>query len=129
MFKLMATVIVLAFAVSVQAQVLTTAETLGQGKQALTVSENVQYDAGVDIKIAYVMYAKGLTPRFDLYVGVGETHILGQDQAWITAGWNAKLFVVNGYSVSFFTLASLPLHRVRASSTLLLNPAVVVSHP
>ncbi|MBX4191262.1 MAG: hypothetical protein KW804_00485 [Candidatus Doudnabacteria bacterium] len=93
----------------------------------MTISENHQYEDGVDLNVAYVMYARGITPRLDLYVGVGETNIFGQDQAWMTVGGSAKLFSVRNYSVSLFALASVPLHRFDEASTVLFNPAVVVS--
>ncbi len=122
-------VVFVLFATSAQAQVLTTAETLGKGKQMVAVSENHLEDAGTGINIAYVMYAKGLTNRFDLYTVVGETRLLGEGQAWVGIGGNAKLFSARKTSVSLFTLASVPLHRFSESSVVLLNTAVVVSRP
>ncbi len=117
------------YATAASAQVLTTAETLGKGKQMVAVSENHLNDAGTGINIAYVMYAKGLTSRFDLYVAVGQTQLLGQGQAWAGVGGNAKLFSARKVSVALFTLASVPLHRFSESSVVLLNTALVVSRP
>lgn len=122
-------VVFVLFATSARAQVLTTAETLGKGKQMVAVSENHLEDAGTGMNIAYVMYAKGLTSRFDLYTAVGETRLLGEGQAWVGIGGNAKLFSARKVSVSLFTLASVPLHRFSESSVVLLNTAVVVSRP
>ena len=129
MFKMLTVLMATLFAVSAQAQVLTTAETIGQGKQLVAVSENHLYEDGVDLNVAYVMYARGLTPRLDLYLAVGETHIFSQGQAWAGVGGNAKLFTVKKVSVSTFAMVSAPLHRLEDAATLLLNPAVVVSYP
>ncbi len=91
------------------------------------ISENHLYDADVDSNIAYVMYVRGLTPRFDLYVSAGETHILGEDQAFVGIGGNLKLVSFRGNSVSLFGIASTPLHRRSEAALILLNPAVVIS--
>lgn len=127
MFKTIVVLIVLSVATLAEAQVLTTADTIGKGKQAIMLSENHLYDADVDLNVAYLMYIRGLTPRLDLYVSLGETNILGQDQVWVGLGGNARVLSVRGTSVSLFALASIPLHRQKESSTVLLNPAVVVS--
>jgi hypothetical protein len=119
----------LLFAVSANAQVLTTAETIGEGKQLVAVSENHLYEGDVDLNIAYAMYVRGVTPRLDLFTAVGETHIFGEGQAWVGVGGNAKLFSVDKVSVSTFAMVSVPLHRFAESSTVLANPAVVVSRP
>lgn len=109
------------------AQVLTTADILGAGKQAVMLSENHLYDTNVDLNIVYAMYVRGLTSKADLYVSLGETHILGQDQAFVGVGGNLKLFIFKGNRVSLFGVASVPLHRRAESCIVLLNPAVVVS--
>jgi len=129
MFKVIAILIIFSAAVLCQAQVLTTAETLGKGKEAITVSANQLYDSGVPLNVSYVMYARGLTSSFDLYAAVGWTHIEHQDQAWLGVGENAKLFSAKKFSVSLFTFASVPLHRTDQASTVFLNAAVVVSRP
>lgn len=123
------TVIAVLFATQASAQVLTTAETLGAGKQMVAVSENHLDDAGTGINIAYIMYAKGLISRFDLYTAVGQTYLLGEGQAWAAVGGNAKLFSARKTSVSLFVLASVPLHRFSESCVVLLNTAIVVSRP
>ncbi len=127
--KKVLTLVFALLASSASAQVLTTAETLGKGKQMVVVSENHLDDAGTGINIAYAMYIRGLTSRFDLYTAVGETHLLGEGQAWAAVGGNAKLFSARKISVSLFTLASVPLHRFSEASPVLLNTALVVSRP
>lgn len=62
------------------AQVLTTAETLGRGSQAVMLSENHLFVDGVDLNIAYAQYVRGMSKRFDLYVSFGTTNIQGQNQ-------------------------------------------------
>lgn len=123
---LIGTIIAL-FAASAQAQVLTTADTLGQGKQAVMVSENHLDDAGLGINMAYAMYVRGLTSKFDLYVTIGQTRLLGEEQIWVSVGGNRQVLHVNKTSVSLFTTVATPIMRTREASILLLNPAVVIS--
>lgn len=113
--------------VSLNAQVLTTGDTLGKNKQALLGSENHLFVDGVRLNIAYGQYVRGLTDRFDLYLSAGGTNIFRSNQAWIAVGGNLHLFRVEKFSVSLFNNCSLPLNRVKESSTVLLNSAVVVS--
>jgi hypothetical protein len=127
MYKTLIALALLSISASASAQVLATADTLGKGKQAVMISENHLYDADVDLNIVYAMYIRGLTPRFDLYVSVGETHILGEDQAFVGAGGNIKLVSFAGNSVSLFAVASTPLHRRSEAAAVLLNPALVIS--
>lgn len=110
-----------------RAQVLTTAETIGSGTQALMLTENHLWVDGVELNIPYVQWVRGLHDRFDLYASVGATHIFDRDQAWIGVGGNLKLFHRGGTAVSLFNIVSTGLHRREESSTVLLNSAVVVS--
>ncbi len=109
------------------AQVLTTAETLGKGRQAVMFSENRLFVGGDKLNIAYVQYVRGLTKRFDLYVSLGETRIFGENQAWLGLGGNLNLFRVEKVNVSIFNIFSVPVHRRSEASTVLLNSAIVVS--
>ena len=127
MFRTFVTFVVLLVAVSVNAQVLATADTLGTGKNAAMMSENALVLDGTQINIAYAMYVRGLTSKFDLYVSAGETHLLGQGQIWIGVGGNAHLSKIAGNSVSLFGIVSLPLTGREAGSAVLVNPALVVS--
>lgn len=127
MIKTITVLAVLFSAISAQAQVLTTADTLGRGKQAVVVSENELSDSGLGINVAYAMYIRGVSDKADLYVSVGETHLLGQDQAYAGIGGNAQLLHAKGISVSLFGLASMPLHKQDQACTVLANAAVVVS--
>ena len=125
----MKTMIVLSLLVAtqVEAQVLTTADTLGKGNQAVMVSENHLADDGTGINIAYAMYARGLTSKTDLYISVGQTHLLGEGQIWASVGGNWQILHVNKTSVSLFTTAAFAMTRHDEASTILLNPAVIIS--
>jgi hypothetical protein len=125
----LAIILILLLAPAVYGQILTTAVTVGKGNQVLTISGNRVIDGDDHINVFYGMYTRGLTPRFDLYVGVGETSISGKSQAWVGVGENIKLFSMGKSSLSFFTIASVPLNRFKEACTVLLNPAVVVSRP
>ncbi len=117
------------FASIASAQVLTTAETIGAGKQMVAVTENSLSDSGTGINIVYAMYAKGLTSRFDLYTAIGQTRLAGEAQMWAAIGSNGKLLSAGKISVSLFTFASTPLQRFNEASLVLLNTAVVMSRP
>jgi len=123
------TFVVMFVAVSAQAQILTTADTLGKGKNAVVVSENALTLDDTQINIEYALYARGLTHKLDLYVSVGETHLLGQSQVWIGVGGNAHLGKIAGNSISLFGVVSLPLTGRATGSAILVNPAIVISRP
>lgn len=128
--KLTAAIITLSLFAGVfraNAQVLTAGDTLGAGKSAILVSENRLYVDVVDLNIAYVQYVRGLSDRFDLYVSIGETHILGEDQVWFGIGGNLNLMKWRGTSVSLFNVVSTPLHKREQACKALLNSALVVS--
>ena len=108
-------------------QVLTTAETLGRGTQAILVSENRLFIAGDELNIAYANYVRGITNRFDLYVSIGETHFSGEGQVWLGAGGNLGLVRAGRLNVSVFNIVSVPLHRRDEACTVLLNSAIVAS--
>lgn len=110
-----------------QAQVLTTAETLGTGKQVVLISENHLFVDNVDLNIVYVQYVRGLTSRVDAYLSLGTTRIFGDNQAWVGIGVNANILKWRGYGVSAFGVASIPLHKRDQASTVLLTPALIVS--
>ena len=129
MIKIITAAVVLSVAISAQAQVLTSAETLGSGKQVVSISENRLYDKDVDLNVAYAMYGRGLNDRFDLFVGFGHTHILSEDQIWLAFGENVKLGNFGKTSFSVFTFTSIPLHRREDAANLLLSAALVISRP
>lgn len=113
------------------AQVLTIGETLGKGKSGLMLSDNVLVpgDGIPNLNIAYGMWAKGLSDRFDLYLSAGETTTEGATQAFAGAGWNLRLVRIGKATVSFFNVATIPLNRHTEACRVLLNPALVVSAP
>ena len=110
------------------AQVLTTAQTIGKGSQALMVTENRIYVGGDELNIAYLQYVRGFHPRFDLYASFGGTRIFREDQIWVGLGGNLNVFHSKHADVSLFNVFSTSAHRRHDSSTVLLNSAIVVSH-
>ncbi|MEK7187766.1 MAG: hypothetical protein AAB691_02895 [Patescibacteria group bacterium] len=108
-------------------QILTTAETLGSGKQAVLLTENHQFVDGVHLNVAYVQYIRGLSDRFDLYLIAGETNVKKKAQAWLGIGGNFNLFQVQGFDTSLFNTIALPINARDQSSTVLLNTAFVIS--
>jgi hypothetical protein len=112
-------------------QVLSTAETLGKGKSALLLSDNlvVPGEGIADLNIAFGQIAHGLTDRFDLYAVAGATTTDGSTQAWIAPGGNLRLIRIGKISASLFALATIPLTHRDQACTVLLNPALIVSAP
>lgn len=113
------------------AQVLTIGETLGKGKSAILLSDNVIYP-GNDIpslNIAYGMWARGLHRRFDVFLSAGETTTEGATQGFAGAGGNLHLVRAGRLAVSFFNIASVPFNRREEACDVLLNSAVVASVP
>jgi hypothetical protein len=115
----------------VEAQVLTTAETLGKGKSGLLVTDNVIVpgEGIANLNIAYGQFVRGLSDRFDLYVSAGATTTEGSTQAWLGGGGNLRLARIRKVSVSFFTVASVPLNHRDEACRVLWNPAIVASVP
>jgi hypothetical protein len=127
-------VLVLALVLSAgaaHAQVLTIGETLGKGKAGLLLSDNVIVpgDGIPNLNIAYGLFARGLSDRFDLYLSVGGVRTEGTTQAFVGGGWNLRLLRIGKATVSFFNVASVPLNRRDQACRVLLNPALVVSAP
>jgi hypothetical protein len=114
-----------------RAQVLTIGDTLGKGRSAVLVSDNVVFpgDAVPSLNIAYGLWARGLHSRFDLYLSAGETTTEGETQAWAGGGGNVQLVKAGKVSVSLFNVASVPFNRRDEACDVLLNTAVVVSVP
>jgi hypothetical protein len=123
--------LLLVAAVSADAQVLSTAETLGKGKSGLLVSENViDPGAGIpNLNLAYGEYARGLSDRFDLYLAAGATATDGATQWWAGGGGNLRLARIRKVSLSFFTMAALPITRRDEACLVLWNPALIASVP
>ena len=82
--------VALAIPAPAYAQVLTIGETLGRGKSAILLSDNVIYpgDDIPSLNIAYAMWARGPHQRFDVFVSGGETTTEGETQAFVGGGGN-----------------------------------------
>ena len=93
MTRWLAAACVLLAAARADAQVLTTGETLGKGKNGILVSENVLVpgDGIPNLNNAFVQYARGLSDRFDLYLAAGGTTTEGSTQGWLGAGGTVRL--------------------------------------
>jgi hypothetical protein len=114
-----------------EAQVLTIGETIGKGKNGILVSENVLVpgDGIPNLNNAFVQYARGLDDRFDLYLAGGGTTTEGSTQAWLGAGGLLRIARAGKASVSFFSLATVPLNHRDQACQVLWNPALVISAP
>ena len=123
--------VLLLVAASADAQVLTTADTIGKGKNAILVSDNVLVpgDGIPNLNIAFGEYARGLSERFDLYLIAGETTTDGSTQGWLAGGGNLRLARVGRVTLSWFNVASVPLNHRDEACQVLWNPALVVSAP
>lgn len=133
MRKLVLVFLLCFFTISAHAQVLITGETGGKNGKALLISANALMPEGLNLFNAYVQFGYGLTSRFDGFVSYGNISALGQTQHYFGVGGNLNLFKRNqekGWAdISWFNVVSIPLHRRKEASTILLNTAVVVSRP
>ena len=122
---------ILAAAAAADAQVLTVGDTLGKGKSGVLLSDNVIYpgDGIPSLNIAYAMFARGLSKRFDLYLSAGATTTEGTRQGWLGGGGNLHLVTAGKISLSLFNVASVPLNRRTEACDVFLNSALVASVP
>jgi hypothetical protein len=113
------------------AQVLTTGETLGKGKSGILLSDNIVVpgDDIPNLNTAYGEFARGLTDRFDLYLAAGATTTDGAAQGWLGGGGNLRLIRIRKVTLSFFSIASVALTRRDEACQVLWNPALVASVP
>ncbi len=115
------------------AQVLTTADTLGQGAQSLFLSDNRIFVDGARLHIIVGQYVHGVRKDLDLYLLATSTRtdneagtcVVSQVSAGGGANW--KLGQWHGFSISLFGVATLPLTDRDQASDVLANPAVIVS--
>lgn len=129
--RLAAVIGILCIASAADAQVLTVGDTLGKDKSGVLLSDNVIYpgDGIPSLNIAYAMFARGVSKRFDLYLSAGETRTEGMTQAWLGGGGNLHLLTAGKVSLSLFNVASVPLNRRSEASDVLMNSAIVASVP
>lgn len=129
--RLVLLIIFVAQPLAARAQVLISGETGGKKNQAVLITANGLFPKGLRLFNAYVSYGYGLGKRFDGMISYGNITALGQTQHYAGLGFNAniakreKTFV----DVSLFNILTVPLHRRKEASTLLLNSAIVVSRP
>jgi hypothetical protein len=130
---LLTALILLASCTAAGAQVLTTAETLGAGKQAVLASENRVLVDGARLHMIVGQYVRGLSNHFDLYLAAGvtrtdeDTGTRVLNQAWLGAGGNWNFAQWKGFRASFFGILSIPVTRRGQASKVLANPALVIS--
>jgi hypothetical protein len=116
-----------------EAQVLTTADTLGKGVQGVLGSDNRIFVDGARLHIIVGQYVRGLASRFDLYVVASDTRTDDEtgttvlDQFSLGAGGNWNIVRWKGFSVSLFGIVSVPLTHRDQASDVLANPALVIS--
>jgi len=85
---------------ALDAQVLTIGETLGKGKAALLLTDNVIVpgDGIPNLNVAYAELARGLTDRFDLYLTINETTTNGTTQGTVRLSGNTNGFSDNNFN-------------------------------
>ena len=133
MKSLSAVLVLLICCAAADAQVLTTAETLGRGKQAVLFSENRIFVDDARLHLIVGQYVRGLSDRFDLYLVGGATRTDDETgtsvitQFWLGAGGNWNLAQWKGFRVSLFGVVSAPVTRRDQASDVLANPALIVS--
>ncbi len=116
-----------------EAQILTTAETLGKGKSAVFFSENRIFVDGARLHIIVGQYLRGLSDHFDVYIAAGATRtddVTATNvitQGWIGGGGNWSVGEWNGFRMSIFGIVSTPFNSRDQASDVLANPAVVIS--
>jgi len=116
---------------AIEAQVLSIGETLGKGKSGVLLSDNVIIpgDDIPNLNIAYGMFARGLSDRFDLYLSAGATTTEGGTQGWVGGGGNLRLARIRKLTLSLFSVASVALNRRDEACQVLWNPALIASAP
>ena len=116
---------------AIEAQVLSIGETLGKGKSGVLLSDNVIIpgDDIPNLNIAYGMFARGLSDRFDLYLSAGATTTEGATQGWVGGGGNLRLARIRKLTLSLFSVASVALNRRDEACQVLWNPALIASAP
>ena len=116
-----------------EAQVLTTAETIGRAHQAVLFSENRVFVEGARLHMVVGQYVRGVADHVDIYVVAGATRTDDEagtsvlNQAWLGAGANWSVGSWRGFRASLFGVVSAPITRRSQASVILANPAVVVS--
>ena len=134
MRHLTAVTILLALAgASAQAQVLTTADTLGKGVQGALASDSHIFVDDARLHIIAGQYVRGLTDRLDLYLLASDTRTDDEtgttvlDQFSLGAGGNWTITRWKGFSVSLFGIVSVPLTHRDQASDVLADAALVIS--
>lgn len=119
------------------AQVMSTADTLGKGKNALFLGTAPTWVSGGDMGTAnFVQVWHGFTDRIDGFCGVAVFTVPDQAQANGLCGINANLVQVkpkddpkapSKFSVSTFQMVATGLHARKDSSTFWWYPAVIAN--
>ena len=104
---------------SVNAQVISTAETSGRGKTTFLGSVNGNRYAGVNGTGGYFWAGRGMTDSFDLFTIDGWSTVPGATQAWVGAGSNLRFAKLAGWDMSLYQYATTPVNRRGMASTLL----------
>ena len=112
-------VLTLLCAVSMNAQVISTAETSGRGKTTLLGSFNANRYAGVSGTGGYFWGGRGITDSFDVFTIDGWSTVPRATQAWVGAGSNLRFAKLFGWDMSLYQYATTPVNRRAMASTLL----------
>lgn len=109
----------------ISAQVLTTPQTVGKGKQALGFTENRATTEGASSHAPYIVGVWGLSSNLDLYVEAGDTHAIGQDQAFGGVGGNLHLLKIKKFDFSLYGIVTTGFHRRSEASTVFADGALL----
>jgi len=111
--------LVISLNLPVEAQVISTAETSGNGKTTYIASLNTNRYQGVTGSGGYVWVGRGATDRLDVFTIDGWSTVSGATQFWVGVGSNFRFAQLAGWDMSLYQYATTPLNRRDEASTLL----------
>jgi hypothetical protein len=112
---------------TVSAQVYSTAETNGTGKNSVSVQAYEMKYLGAWSNGGWAQVSHGLTDRVDAFALAGWTYYNGATQPWVGIGSNVNVGKLAGFDFSIYDYLTKPLARHDEASTLSLDTAVLVS--
>ena len=115
------------FAVTINAQVYSTASPSGKGKNFGSVQVFQMKYLGSWSTGGWAQYTRGLTDRVDGFVLAGVTHYDGATQPYVGVGSNVNLGKLAGFDVSIYDYVTVPLARRDEASTVFLDAALITS--
>jgi hypothetical protein len=113
---------------SLHAQAVQIADTIGKGKKVLFVSPSaIVAKDFTTLAYSFAQVGYGVSTRADVYVGASENVVFGQKQTAIIGGANVTLFRPGPVSVSAYNQVGTALNRRKDAATATLYSALLVS--